>query len=88
MDARPGEKRTTAEVWSSPAHFMNIKKGASEDHAILQCNLFLGLGIDAYLAIGKLPGGLVQHVWVATREPNGDVRFWETTRGRFFTLPK
>ena len=22
-----------------------------------------------------------------TREPNGDVRFWETTKGHFYTLP-
>ena len=67
---------------------MNVKKGASEDHAILQCNLFLGLGLDAFLAIGKLPDRITQHVWVVTREPNGDVRFWETTRGCFYTLPQ
>ena len=75
------------ELWSSPNYFLDVKKGASEDHAILQCNLFLGLGLDAYLAIGKLPGGVQQHVWVMTREPNGDVRFWETTKGTYYTLP-
>ena len=75
------------ELWSSPNYFMDVKKGASEDHAILQCNMFLGMGLDAYIAIGRLPGGIVQHVWVVTREPNGDVRFWETTKGRFYTLP-
>ena len=64
-----------------------VKEGASEDHAILQCNLFLGLGIDAYLAIGRLPGGVTQHVWVVTREPNGDVLFWEPTKGDYYTLP-
>ena len=75
------------ELWSSPNYFLDVKKGASEDHAILQCNLFLGLGMDAYLAIGRLPGGIQQHVWVVTREPNGDVKFWETTKGDFYTLP-
>ena len=40
-------------MWSSPNYFMDVKKGASEDHAILQCNLFLGMGLDAYLAIGR-----------------------------------
>ena len=75
------------ELWSSPNYFLDVKKGASEDHAILQCNLFLGLGIDAYLALGRLPGGIQQHVWVMTREPNGDVKFWETTKGDFYTLP-
>ena len=58
-----------------------------QDHAILQCNLFLGLGLDAYIAIGRLPGGVQQHVWVVTREPNGDILFWETTKGDFYTLP-
>jgi hypothetical protein len=61
--------------------------GASEDHAILQCNLFLGLGLDAYIAVGRLPGGVLQHVWVVTREPNGNVLFWETTKGDYYILP-
>ena len=51
---------------------------ACASHAILQANLFLGLGLDAYIAIGRLPGGIVQHVWVLTREPSGDVLLWET----------
>lgn len=72
------------ELWSSPNYFLDAKKGASEDHAILQANLFLGLGSDAYLAIGKLPGGLRQHVWVVTREGNGDVLMWETTKGSYY----
>lgn len=76
------------ELWSSPNYFMDVKKGASEDHAILQANLFLGMGLDAYIAIGRLPGGITQHVWVVTRESNGDVRLWETTKGIFYTLPQ
>ena len=84
---RKGAKAGTEELWSSPNYFLDVKKGASEDHAILQCNLFLGLGLDAYIAIGKVPGGIGQHVWVVTREPNGDVRFWETTKGCYYTLP-
>ena len=46
------------------------------------------MGLDAYLAIGRLPGGIAQHVWVVTRESNGDVRLWETTKGRYYTLPQ
>ena len=76
------------ELWSSPNYFMDVKKGASEDHAILQANLFLGMGLDAYIAIGRLPGGITQHVWVVTRESNGDVRLWETTKGIFYSLPQ
>ena len=52
----------------SHSDFLDVKKGASEDHAVLQCSLFLGLGLDAYLAVGRLPGGVQQHAWVATRE--------------------
>ena len=36
------------ELWSSPNYFMDVKKGASEDHAILQCNLFLGMRLDPH----------------------------------------
>jgi hypothetical protein len=81
------KKKATEPIWSSPTYFLDVRKGASEDHAILMCNLFLGLGLDAYLAIGKLPGGIQQHVWVVTREPTGDVKFWETTKGCCYTLP-
>ena len=81
--SRKGAEKTVEEVWSSPNYFLDVKKGASEDHAVLQCNLFLGLGLDAYIAIGRLPGGVQQHVWVVTREPNGDILFWETTKGDF-----
>ena len=50
---RSGVTDGVMELWSSPNYFMDVKKGASEDHAILQCNLFLGMGIDAYIAIGR-----------------------------------
>ena len=42
-------KRGATEIWSTPNHFVDLKEGASEDHAILQCNLFLGMGLDAYV---------------------------------------
>jgi hypothetical protein len=85
LKGRPGNGGE--ELWSSPNYFLDVKKGASEDHAILQCNLFLGLGLDAYIAVGRLPGGVLQHVWVVTREPNGNVLFWETTKGDYYILP-
>ena len=59
----PGQKAQKGgaqELWSNPNYFMEVKKGASEDHAILLANLFLGMGLDAYLAIGRLPGGVTQ----------------------------
>ena len=27
-------------------------------------------------------------MWVLTREPNGDVLMWETTKGKYYTLPQ
>lgn len=53
------------------------------------CNLFLGLGIDAYVCVGRLQGcseGDKRHVWVMTREANGDVYMWETTQGTYVPL--
>jgi len=61
-----------------------MRKGDFEDHALLMCNLFLGLELDAYVCVGRLAEsseGEKRHVWVMTREPNGDVGLWETSMG-------
>ena len=42
----PGQKAQKGgaqELWSNPNYFMEVKKGASEDHAILLANLFLSI---------------------------------------------
>eukprot|EP00300_Choanocystis_sp_HF-7_P006880 c14959_g1_i3.p1 GENE.c14959_g1_i3~~c14959_g1_i3.p1 ORF type:complete len:871 (-),score=162.13 c14959_g1_i3:617-3202(-) len=76
------------EYWTTPNFFMDMKKGDADSHAIMLCNLFLGMQLDAYVCVGKLAGLSASHVWVMTREPNGSVLFWETSRGRPYVLPK
>ena len=41
------------DCWASPKFFLDVKKGQSEDHAIFLANMFLGLGYDTYLAVGR-----------------------------------
>jgi centrosomal protein CEP76 len=56
--------------------------GDSEDHAVLLCNLLLGFGLDAYVAIGTNSEG--SHAWVLTRRQAGGkakVDFWESLTG-------
>jgi len=74
------------DIWTSPNFFMEIKKGDSEDHAILMFNLFLGIDLDVYLCRGKTKFG-VDHVWLMTREPEGSVTFWEPSLGKTYLLP-
>eukprot|EP00658_Telonema_sp_P-2_P027537 TRINITY_DN21243_c0_g1_i1.p1 TRINITY_DN21243_c0_g1~~TRINITY_DN21243_c0_g1_i1.p1 ORF type:complete len:631 (+),score=134.84 TRINITY_DN21243_c0_g1_i1:98-1990(+) len=88
--------------WASPKFFLDIKKGDEEDHAILVCNLFLGLSIDAYMCLGH---GRVKaedefsdevtirpteqmHVWVMTRSQDGSVTFWESMLSKEYHLLK
>eukprot|EP00698_Gefionella_okellyi_P002914 TRINITY_DN12762_c0_g1_i1.p1 TRINITY_DN12762_c0_g1~~TRINITY_DN12762_c0_g1_i1.p1 ORF type:complete len:1081 (-),score=206.26 TRINITY_DN12762_c0_g1_i1:6-3248(-) len=74
------------DVWSSPNFFMTLKKGDSEDRAVVLCNLFLGLDKDAYVCVGRNKHGDT-HTWVMTREPDGSVIFWETLNGKGYKLP-
>lgn len=60
--------------------------GDSEDHAVLLCNLLLGFGLDAYVAVGTNSEG--SHAWVLTRQaPSSNsgkrkVEFWESLTGQ------
>ena len=57
-----------------------MKKGDFEDHALLLANLLLGLGLDAYVCVGRLRRNKhgrhnkldKRHVWVMTRHADGD----------------
>jgi centrosomal protein CEP76 len=76
-----GEK---IEIWQSAHTFLTIKKGDVEDHSTLLCNLLLGFGLDAYIALGSSLNG--PHVWVLTRSKlenkNYAVTFWESLNGQ------
>jgi len=91
-----------ADAWASPKFFLDIKKGDSEDHAMLCANLFLGLGIDTYVCVGKacvqtmdelteevtVGPGEDTHTWVMTRPGDGSVIFWESCTGKEYQLLK
>ena len=58
-------------------------KGDVEDHCLLLCNLLLGFGLDAYIAVGLSVNG--PHCWVITRakeEKKILVTFWESLTGQ------
>eukprot|EP01028_Stygiella_incarcerata_P009678 TRINITY_DN463_c0_g3_i2.p1 TRINITY_DN463_c0_g3~~TRINITY_DN463_c0_g3_i2.p1 ORF type:complete len:796 (+),score=226.10 TRINITY_DN463_c0_g3_i2:244-2631(+) len=75
------------DVWTSPNFFLNIRKGDSEDHAILMGNLLLGNDEDAYLCLGTTHSGVKNHVWIMIREGDGSVSFYETSTGKRYRLP-
>lgn len=76
-----GEK---IELWQSTHTFLSIGKGDVEDHSILLCNLLLGFGLDAYVAVGISING--PHVWVITRSKidtkKFSTTFWESLTGQ------
>ncbi len=78
----PGKDKI--EVWHSMQSFLARGCGDSEDHAVLLCNLLLGFGLEAYVAIGTNSEGA--HAWVLTRNSaeNGKkkVQFWEALTGQ------
>uniref|UniRef100_A0A7S2CR31 C2 domain-containing protein n=1 Tax=Haptolina brevifila TaxID=156173 RepID=A0A7S2CR31_9EUKA len=95
-DTETFKKEFKTDVWQSPPFFLKIRKGDFEDHALLMCNLFLGLNdkdgdhYDAYVCVGRLKSSSEKekrHVWVMTREKDKSVRMWETSTGRFRTIP-
>lgn len=62
-----GPKRS---VWHSIHSIIAKRAGGAEDHAVLLASLLLGLGMDAYVALGtrsSVDGGDEEAVWVITR---------------------
>ena len=59
-----------------------------EDHSILLCNLLLGFGLDAYIAIGISING--PHTWVITRNKLENkqisIIFWESLTAQRINL--
>ena len=48
-----------------------------EDHALLICSLPLRFGLNAYICIGYMTGGLA-HTWVMIIAPDSFITFWES----------
>lgn len=71
-------------MWQKTHTFLAIGKGDVEDHSVLLCNLLLGFGLDAYVAVGISING--PHIWVLTRAKLDNkkfkITFWESLTGQ------
>ncbi|KNC53975.1 uncharacterized protein AMSG_09623 [Thecamonas trahens ATCC 50062] len=71
-----------AEIWHAPASVLAQGAGAIHDLALLLASLFLGFGLNAYVAVGTGPAGA--YTWVVTLDSPatgaGPV-FWDVLSG-------
>ena len=67
-DTEVFKKEFRKDVWQSPPFFLEMRKGDFEDHALLLCNLLLGLDIDACVKLPTVPR-CPQHTAVPGRAP-------------------
>lgn len=63
-----GVNNNKEEVFNSLHTFLALNYGDIEDHSVLLCNILLGFGLDAYIAVGISANG--PHTWVITRSLN------------------
>mmetsp|Transcript_1462 Transcript_1462/g.2127 ORF Transcript_1462/g.2127 Transcript_1462/m.2127 type:complete len:692 (-) Transcript_1462:1071-3146(-) len=82
-----------SQPWQTPLAFMARRAGDVCDHALLLCSLFLGFGLEAYVALGEMrcDGQTQPHAWVltfSTDESTGNQKAaaWESTTGRRTSL--
>eukprot|EP00053_Salpingoeca_punica_P028018 m.26659 g.26659 ORF g.26659 m.26659 type:complete len:395 (+) comp9964_c1_seq1:62-1246(+) len=53
----------TSNLWCTSEQFLQMVAGDYEEHALLLCNFFLGLGVDAYVVDGQgIPEGATMYV--------------------------
>ncbi|XP_019381477.1 PREDICTED: coiled-coil and C2 domain-containing protein 2A isoform X1 [Gavialis gangeticus] len=70
------------DLWSTSDQFLDLLAGDEEEHAVLLCNYFLGIGKKAWLIIGNaIPEGPT--TYVLTWEQNQYV-IWNPSTGRFY----
>ncbi|XP_068799442.1 coiled-coil and C2 domain-containing protein 2A isoform X2 [Struthio camelus] len=70
------------DLWSTSDQFLNLLAGDEEEHAVLLCNYFLGMGKKAWLVIGNaIPEGAT--AYVLTLEKN-QYAIWNPSTGCFY----
>ncbi|XP_062431333.1 coiled-coil and C2 domain-containing protein 2A isoform X2 [Rhea pennata] len=70
------------DLWSTSDQFLDLLSGDEEEHAVLLCNYFLGMGKKAWLIIGNaIPEGAT--AYVLTLEQNQYV-IWNPSTGCFY----
>lgn len=84
----PTKQRSKGKIdkWQGPEATLSLRKGSTQDHAVLLCCALKGLGKDAWVAKGTVHGNQ-EHCWCLTREKGGCVTFWETSTGAKYHLP-
>ena len=79
-----GEK---SDSWLHLHTFLALNSGDSENHSILLCNLLLGFGLDAYVAVGTKGNKHEAHSWVVTVSYDYEqVIFWESLTGNRYGI--
>lgn len=76
-------------AWKHTEFFMQRRKGAPQDHAVLLCSLLLGCKKDAFVCKGTWSDGerSCEHAWVMTRE-EGWVTFWDPAKKQMYHMPQ
>ncbi|KGL78380.1 Coiled-coil and C2 domain-containing protein 2A, partial [Tinamus guttatus] len=70
------------DLWSTSDQFLDLLSGDEEEHAVLLCNYFLGMGKKAWLIIGNaIPEGAT--AYVLTSEQN-HYTIWNPSTGCFY----
>uniref|UniRef100_A0A8B9QI35 Coiled-coil and C2 domain containing 2A n=1 Tax=Apteryx owenii TaxID=8824 RepID=A0A8B9QI35_APTOW len=70
------------DLWSTSDQFLDLLAGDEEEHAVLLCNYFLGMGKKAWLIIGNaIPEGAT--AYVLTLEQN-QYAIWNPSTGCFY----
>ena len=70
------------DIWVTSELFLKMLAGDEEEHAVLLCNYFLFLGVDAYVVVGVgIPEG--ETCYVLTKI-NGHNTLWNPSTGDFY----
>ncbi len=72
--------------WCTSDQFLEMLAGDSEEHALLLCNFFLHIGVDAYCVFGQaIPFG--DSVFVLTLTNGGhDIHLWDPLRAAAYDI--
>lgn len=75
------------EVFAGPAATLAIGAGDCDDVAILWASTLLACGLDARVAIARMPPGQWSHAVGAMMLDDGSVELWELTDPRWYGYP-
>jgi len=72
------------DIWTSSGQFLQMLAGDEEEHAVLLCNYFLWLGINAYLVLGNgIPEGSTAYVYTMVGSTQ---TLWNASSGESYNI--